>query len=52
MSLTLLGSCRWKTFWLGVLAGFYLSFGGLLAYSISGEVPDVRMLPHRLIPLT
>ncbi|CAK0782118.1 hypothetical protein CVIRNUC_005569 [Coccomyxa viridis] len=32
----------WKTFWLGVLAGFYLSFGGLLAYSIGGEVPDIK----------
>ena len=44
MSLTLLPVCSWKTFWLGVLAGFYLSFGGLLAYSIGGEVPDVRSL--------
>ena len=35
-------SNRWKTFYLGVLAGFYLSFGGVLAYSIGGEVPSVR----------
>ena len=49
MSLTSLRVCSWKTFWLGVLAGFYLSFGGLLAYSIGGEVPDVRRLSRILI---
>ncbi|CAL5221104.1 g3237 [Coccomyxa viridis] len=32
----------WKTFYLGVLAGFYLSFGGVLAYSIGGEVPSIK----------
>ncbi|EIE26976.1 hypothetical protein COCSUDRAFT_46302 [Coccomyxa subellipsoidea C-169] len=32
----------WKTFYLGVLAGFYLSFGGCLAYTIGGQMPGVK----------
>ncbi len=44
-------STRWKTFYLGVLAGFYLSFGGVLAYSIGGEVPSVSA-DANLIALT
>ena len=30
----------WKTLWLGVIAGIYLSFGGALAYAVGGRLPE------------
>ena len=44
------GKGRWKTLWLGILAGFYLSMGGCLAYSIGGEMPGVGTRPDPLQP--
>jgi formate/nitrite transporter len=31
----------WKTLWLGVLAGVYLSFGGALILFVGGQVPQI-----------
>ncbi|KAK9813119.1 hypothetical protein WJX72_009361 [[Myrmecia] bisecta] len=31
----------WKTLWLAVLAGFYLSFGGCLSFAVGGQMPAV-----------
>ncbi|KAK9825754.1 hypothetical protein WJX74_004634 [Apatococcus lobatus] len=32
----------WKTLWLAVLAGVYLSFGGALAYAVGGQMPETQ----------
>ncbi|KAK9793726.1 hypothetical protein WJX73_002446 [Symbiochloris irregularis] len=31
----------WKTFWLGILAGVYLSLGGAFSYSVGGQLPQL-----------
>ncbi|KAK9844764.1 hypothetical protein WJX74_006617 [Apatococcus lobatus] len=32
----------WKTFWLGILAGIYLSLGCALAFAVGGQLPSLQ----------